>query len=433
MKRMCRKWICIFLSVIMLCVPLSISATAEERAVYVLSPETGLTETNVAIQEEDLFIPAEVAEYIAEFFVADMFETGQTVWQTEPSVLNVVPMYDETGEKITSYSIELSSGYVVVSAYIDVPNIILEWADVAEPVYASFGTVSANAKVVYTGALKYFLDKGETKLESIDGQKVSRADILTPLKEVKSLNHVTADTLECIVTSKTMNGAPTVGLKGNVGDTNFWAGFITDPFEYAKNVYFGNWIASEYANNWENYATFVNEDDLPGHYRVCGPVAIINMIKMYGGKYGNSSMRNANIESLFLSLRQLSFNSGKDYYIDNYIGGTDPAKAGEFITQAFKQLYNINVSLYGRAYATYSNIKNNLSSSNKLLYLDLESAPDYHPYTNHVVLGYAYTRLKRTSDGDYKSFLKICDGLNTSARYLDIGVIQNYRFWAVSF
>lgn len=95
MKRMCRKWICIFLSVIMLCVPLSISATAEERAVYVLSPETGLTETNVAIQEEDLFIPAEVAEYIAEFFVADMFETGQTVWQTEPSVLNVVPMYDE--------------------------------------------------------------------------------------------------------------------------------------------------------------------------------------------------------------------------------------------------------------------------------------------------------------------------------------------------
>lgn len=110
MKRMCRKWICIFLSVIMLCVPLSISATAEERAVYVLSPETGLTETNVAIQEEDLFIPAEVAEYIAEFFVADMFETGQTVWQTEPSVLNVVPMYDETGEKITTGSTIMPGG-----------------------------------------------------------------------------------------------------------------------------------------------------------------------------------------------------------------------------------------------------------------------------------------------------------------------------------
>ena len=52
----------------------------------------------------------------------------------------------KTGEAITSYTFELTSGYVTVAAYADMPSPILEWADEAEPVYAEFDSLCRSKK-----------------------------------------------------------------------------------------------------------------------------------------------------------------------------------------------------------------------------------------------------------------------------------------------
>lgn len=156
--RIIKKSLCTLLSLVTCLTMVSFPVSAKEPARYTITPEVAGTETAVVLTDNDLSINEEVAEYIAQFFVEDMMATGQTTWETEPTLVETVPMYDENGEDITAYTVELSNGYVVVSAYIDVPNIILEWADEAEPVYSLIDVPLSNTgKIVYTGALNYFV------------------------------------------------------------------------------------------------------------------------------------------------------------------------------------------------------------------------------------------------------------------------------------
>ena len=91
-------------------------------------------------------IDAETAALIATAFVTDnvQMNIGST-WTEDTEVSNVVTMYDTNGST-SAYSVEFetngqSNGYVIVSAYVDVENLILEYADEAEPLYAEFGNI----------------------------------------------------------------------------------------------------------------------------------------------------------------------------------------------------------------------------------------------------------------------------------------------------
>ena len=81
-----RKMISVLLAVVLLlcaAFPVSAQTTSETP-----SSATQLT-------DEDLLIPEDVAEYIAEYFVDDMAATGMTVWDENTAITDCVTTYDE--------------------------------------------------------------------------------------------------------------------------------------------------------------------------------------------------------------------------------------------------------------------------------------------------------------------------------------------------
>lgn len=100
------------------------------------------TESAIEPVLDDYRITEEIATFIAEFFVQDYEAYHETAWTNETSVSNVITLYD-VDKLPVAYSVELTtngidSGYVVISAYSDVENIILEFADEARPLYDEF-------------------------------------------------------------------------------------------------------------------------------------------------------------------------------------------------------------------------------------------------------------------------------------------------------
>ena len=112
------------------------------------TPIFSSAKTNAFLPNDNLIIPEPAAIKFAEYFVRDMVLSKQTKWNSDVHVVDVVPTYDETGEKLTSYFVELSKGYVTISAYIDMPNLVLEWSDELKPSYHNFGERN-NAKIIY--------------------------------------------------------------------------------------------------------------------------------------------------------------------------------------------------------------------------------------------------------------------------------------------
>ena len=116
-----------------------------------------------ALTPEDLIIPKEAAVYIAEFFVRDMLNTGNVLWNEDTAVVDTVVMYDETGELPSAYSIELTEGYVVVSAYVDCESLIVEWSDEGAPACVQVD-VPEGARVMYLSPVDYLIDRGNNTL-----------------------------------------------------------------------------------------------------------------------------------------------------------------------------------------------------------------------------------------------------------------------------
>ncbi len=93
--------------------------------------------------------------------------------------------------------------------------------------------------------------------------------------------------------------------------------------------------------------------------------------------------------------------------------------------------YNVNMSTYGNTTSygmykvNYQNTVNALgpNSTNRLMYIVTYSSTK-HPYGNHAIVGYAYTRLM-DSNGMGRAFIKVADGWSSSARYVEIDGIAH--------
>ena len=118
-----KTMITFFISIIIVC-------TVIVPCAYAYESDATDIKLSVPITTNDLFVSQEEAYYIALLFIKDSIHTGLTVWDENTTIKNSVIMYDETGnDSITAYTFELTSGYVVVSAYLGVENIVLEWSD----------------------------------------------------------------------------------------------------------------------------------------------------------------------------------------------------------------------------------------------------------------------------------------------------------------
>ncbi len=391
-------------------------------------------DTSGTIQESDLIMPPEAAPYVAEFFIRDMIATGQTAWDETTAVVNTVTMYDETGETPTAYSVELTSGYVIVSAYVDVPNPILEWADEAEPVYAGFSDQpvaydtegSGETKVVYLGTLNYLLDTGNDTLGTVEGIEVDREALTNQFDEIRDIANVPDDLMELLEDS---DGGVVPMMNGSGEE-------IDSPSTYASIVYkrYGStWKCQEFVNAWEAYKSGTLVDsDVPSYINACFPISLTNTIKLFFNRWGTSSEKNRGAKQIFGSVASLKNSYGRSYYINSQSGGVLEDDMIDYAKAAFKNQASSLWVESSMSYITSSKVVNTLASKNKVLLCSLYTS-DNQPYGRHAVVGYAYTTFvpQNSPSGPKYTFLKLCDGWSTGNRFLDISTLKRSTCVAV--
>ena len=287
-----RKLLSCLLSLVLVTSLLTVSASA-------------VNDSSLSSTTSSTSIPENVAEIIAGYFIQDMLSMPDITWSEETSIVNSQTMYAPDGE-ISAYSFELQTngndnGYVVVSAYPDIENGILEFSDESTPVYESFN-LDANDVIIYTGNLNYF----------------------------KSANYP-----------------------------------ISDPIVWANEHYGGPYVATEWKNPFENNCKFRYTSLYYGYTNHCAPVAITNLIEIVGYYRGYTpvtSKSGSTGSGIFNPVVQLGLKN--EYYKnaefkDN--GGTLNSSVSTYIKESFS-LFNINVSVNTQSSITYRLVKNAINS-----------------------------------------------------------------------
>lgn len=349
--------------------------------------------TNTTTSVED--IPQNVAEVIATYFLRDALSFPNISWSSDTDISSCKTMYDANGN-ISAYSFELQtngndSGYIVVSAYPDVPNIILEFSDESAPLYDSLD-LQASDTIVYTGLLNYYKDDGGALLQTVDNERIPISEVPTPLES-----------------SRNVTNLPVMSRDKYP---------IDDPFKWADTYYEGPFVYSgDSTNEFEDYCHFRVTSDFSGYYNNCAPTAITNLIEMLGEYHNYSKIENNTYTKIYNNVATYGINN--NYYVnDKDTGTTYWATLNEYIEGSFG-LYGLTATVTSKK-ATLSNIKVELNL-HRPFYLSLFSHPHYN---NHGVAGYAYGRLISETTGSYLSFLKVADGHAKYGRYLDIASID---------
>lgn len=384
-----------------------------------------------AIDSKDLFISCDLAKDIALLFVADMIATGSTDWTSSTCVLNVTAMYDGSMERnVVAYTVELNNGYVVVSAYVDVPNIILEWSDKAAPLYKQL-SLSKNDEVVYGGSLYYYKDDGSGKLQTLGDFLVERDEVINVIEDMRDASNIPASFMTALTDAKECKTAS--GKSSTPGSSNV----ITNPFTHASTWYNGPYVANDWQNHWESNGSTIECHSTSefsnlgnGYVNHCGPTAITNMLIIYGNRFGTSSINNKTDDNIFLTVARIG--TSNLYYVNTNalgLGGTANFSANSYILDSFDAFNVSGITVNGRYNLNYTNVEISLRND-RLLYLLLD---DHDCYGDHHVVCYAYTRLVSSTDSSYATYLKVADGWASSPRYIDMASVAGDKYWEVSY
>lgn len=376
-----------------------------------------------SIDREDLFISSELAEEIAKLFIADMINIGDVVWNASTRILGVTAMYDGTAERnITAYTVELDEGYVVISAYVDVPHVVLEWSDRAMPLYQQFDLEKTD-EIVYGGALFYYKDGGDGTLETLAGLSVERSDVVNVLETQYDISNIPAAIVSAL--SSEGNNASTMTATPGSSDV------ITDPIEHANQWYNGPYSYNNGQNHWEEDGQtieFHETKEYDGYRNHCGPTAITNMLIMYGNRFGVDSITSKTHTSIFTEIADIG--TSNLYYINSEtLGGTVNARVNGYILDVFEAYDVSGITVDGRFGISYANIVTSLRND-RLLYLLLNG---HDLYGDHHVICYAYTKLVSSTDSNYVIYLKVADGWANSPRYIDISSVDGDKYWEVDY
>ena len=258
----------------------------------------------VQVNDSTYRIPENVAEIMASFFIRDMQMVPDNTWTEDTIVADSQVMYDTDGS-VSAYSFELATdgepaGYVVISAYPNLENKILEFSDVSEPVYSEF-SLSNGDEVVYTGPLGYYKDSGGAMLETVDSTYVSRSAVTNVWAQMEA---------QQIAEKASVASIQSEDPPGEEGYP------ITDPFEFAEYFYKVPFESYEYINEFESYCHYRINSDFNGYFERCGPTAITNLIEMIGDYRGYSSV-NTNYINIFENVAQYGIANG--YFESNVV------------------------------------------------------------------------------------------------------------------
>lgn len=394
------------------------------QALAVVPGEDQFSPSNLPCAESriDYFITEEVAVEIAKLFVSDMIETGGFSWDENTAVTNVRTMYDNSENRyISAYSVELSTGYIVVSAYNDVPDIVLEWSDSANPLYKELMLTTAD-KVIYCGAFQYFKDSGFSFLHSLNGCQVQASEITNTLSLLYDSSNI-PNGLE----DSTHSSQNEVSLSSDEPI----APPITDPYVHANENYQGPFRHYEHINDWDHSSKhwiFHHMSEYSGYTLHCLPTAILNLLTMYACRYPAAIITSTIDTTLFNQIAQIGIQNGYYYNIEK-IGGSPYWTADDYIL-ACCDYYNIDaISVTNWLDMNYANFKTTLTNDDLGILL---IGGQHERYEHHFVVCYAYTRLISSTTGKYKTYLKVSDGWSTEPRYIDLATVTNYSYWEVN-
>lgn len=363
----------------------------------------------------DKLIPEDVAEIIAERFITDIAAADlDMTWTDDTEVDDCTVLYDENND-ISGYSFDLETagednGYIVISAYTDIENQILEYSDSCDPLYESLD-LDAGDKVIYTGTLDYYKDTGNSYVVSLDNKTVAKTQLKSDFEACRSASYQLSNRIEM------QNALSGESYTTDSDDGVDLDGTIYHAVDYANANYAGPFSAYEWNNHLEQYCKFRTTKNFSGYSNHCAPTAITNLIEMKGAYSGNSNITSKSYQTIFSTVAQYGIANG--YYTQS--GGSSQSTLNSYIKGSFAS-FGMNVSVTTKT-ASYNNVKTEIENS-RPFYLTLKqgNGTAYTKSSGYGVVGYAYTRLKSTTTGNYKSFLKVADGWHTDGRYIDLAM-----------
>ena len=354
------------------------------------------------IADDALFIPQATAAQIALLFLDDMTATETTLWDENTAITDIVTLYDAQGN-INAYSVEFTTGYAAVSAYMDTPSIILEWSDTAAPLYDGF-ELEPGDKVVCLGVLDYLRDSGGSTLTDLDNNTVSRASAVNTLASLRSGENISQAEMAVVNAYQVNNDDPPRDPE------------ITDMYANATAIYGGPFTelgASYNENQWSSYISYFTKDLFPGYSNCCSLTAITNILYALAFRYGESSIYLQNVQSVFETVADIGINSTPRYYNSNT--GTTVSLIDEYYEDVFGY-YGIPIVISPETSANSYTVPAAIESG-KILHYNLRS---HHIYGNHGVVCYAYSTFLNQSDVTLVTYLEIADGWNSSRRFIDL-------------
>lgn len=388
-----KRNLCIFILALMLCLISCVGVSAED----------------------EYFISSEDALAVAEDFISAAAVLDDNVWNENTIISDTVILYDTDGS-INAYSFELttnsqSTGYIVISAFADIPNVILEYADESAPLYEQLN-IENEENIVYLGAFDYYELLNNGQLESINNQIVDASSVENNLELSRGEIYLekNLEILEAAQTEDIFLQAIESGSASNESELHPNI-VIAHPIPYANRHYEGPFVNYEYRNVFENHVPFRTTGDYSGYNNHCGPTAITNLIEMIGSYRGIYSINKYSHNEIFRKVANYGIKKG---YFSN-ANGSPWEYESNFVKGAFS-LFGVNVTMLTTEEVTYNNVKYYINLD-RPFYLTLKG---HSSYGNHAVAGYAYTRFVSTTTGYYKSFIKIADGWNSTGRYIDL-------------
>lgn len=413
-----KKAIAMFVALFIFLTALPMNVFADSSGIENLTADSQIpiSQGTMSLNEDDIFISEDEATIIAQYFINDIIAAGMSTWDENTIIVSVKPLYDQTSRDIiNAYSVELNSGYIIISAYLGMENIIIEWSDIATPTYKLMD-FDEEDKVVYLGPLAYYKDSGNATLEAPDGETILKSEIDNKLEYARNVNNVPEYLLTYLTEDSQQPSASVCAT-------------IPEPYRHANAHYQGPFKYYEHINRWDSSSAHLSVIDMSSFNckNHCGPTAVTNMLRMYGNRFNISSIKSDTNSDLFGSVLWIGnckyyFNADIDLGVIT-LGGTFNSLAGSYIKDCFDE-YGLTANCT-RKDINYNNIKYSLSRD-YLLYLMVNN---HSTYGNHHMVCYAYTRLISETTGLYKTYLKVADGWDTRPKYVDLATVTSDTYW----
>jgi len=402
--------------------------------------------------KSDFMLSEESASVLAALFITDNVEYNPlTTWTEQTIISNAMEMTDTDGNP-SAYSFELDTnevyaGYIIVSAFYDVENYILEYSEALSPLYKKL-SFNDQDTVIYTGGFGYFVDDGTDTLVSFDNDEVEKTGVESVLDEIRDESfaqdhsEIVALVKEALEDSGLEENAlylrtgtvrydeyaTSNKVEGATGDP-YGYGIITDPIAFIDKVYgdgagYKNYEYKSLESHCPHYTMAQFSDPYKPQIGNCAPTAITNLITMRANIGGISRVKNMYPDEIF----SLAVNYGHDKgYYDKYNGGASPFTLDTFIKGTFNEC-GITVTVSSDSKVTYDKIKTEINA-NRPFYLSINYGYGfaYAKDASHGVAVYAYTRFKNSSNNGVKSFIKIADGWSNQGRYMDVKTLEDGR------